>query len=91
MTIKGSKQRLLIGDVLLKGEAVILVLLLEAWLPACSGHAGHGAGHALCTLQAFAHHNDGKEGRTMCFVWQITAGEVSSEAFADIKSASVLG
>ena len=52
MTVKGSKQGLLIGDVLLKGKAVVLVLLLEAWLSACSGHAGHGAGHALCTLQA---------------------------------------
>lgn len=36
MTIEGAKQGLLIGDVLLKGEAVVLILLLEAWLPTSS-------------------------------------------------------
>lgn len=50
MTIKGTKEGLLIGDVLLKGEAVVLVLLLEARLPTCSGHAGHGARHPCRTL-----------------------------------------
>lgn len=50
MTIEGTEEGLLIGDVLLKGKAVVLVLLLEARLPACSGHAGHGARHPCCTL-----------------------------------------
>ena len=36
MTIEGAKQGLLIGDVLFKGEAVVLVLLLEARLPTSS-------------------------------------------------------
>ena len=35
MTIKGAKEGLLVGDVLLKGKAVILVLLLEARLAPC--------------------------------------------------------
>lgn len=35
MTIKGAKKGLLVGDVLLKGKAVILVLLLEARLAPC--------------------------------------------------------
>ncbi len=50
MTIKGTEEGLLIGDVLLKGKAVVLVLLLEARLPACSGHAGHCARHPCRTL-----------------------------------------
>ena len=55
MTIKGAKQGLLIGDVLLKGEAVVLVLLLEARLPASSGHACHGACDSCCTLHTHTH------------------------------------
>jgi len=50
MTIKGTEEGLLIGDVLLKGKAVVLVLLLEARLPARPGHAGHCACHPCCTL-----------------------------------------
>ena len=50
MAVKGAKKGLLIGDVLLKGKAVVLVLLLEAGLPASSGHACHGACHSCCAL-----------------------------------------
>ena len=50
MTVEGAKEGLLIGDVLLKGKAVVLVLLLEAGLPASPRHASHGARHACCTL-----------------------------------------
>lgn len=50
MTIKGTEEGLLIGDVLLKGKAVVLVLLLEARLATCSGHAGHCACHPCRTL-----------------------------------------
>lgn len=50
MTIKGTEEGLLVGDVLLKGKAVVLVLLLEARLPSCSGHAGHCARHPCRTL-----------------------------------------
>lgn len=53
MAVKGTKQGLLIGDVLLKGKTVVLVLLLEAWLTARPRHAGHGAAHACRALQAY--------------------------------------
>lgn len=50
MTIKGAKQGLLVGDVLLKGKAVVLVLLLETRLPPSTRHACHGACDSCGTL-----------------------------------------
>ena len=55
MTIEGAKQGLLIGDVLLKGKAVVLVLFLEAGLPTSPRHTCHGACYPCCTLQKYTY------------------------------------
>jgi hypothetical protein len=49
VSVHGPKQRLLLSDVLLKGKAVVLVGLLEAWLAARARHAAHV--HAQSALQ----------------------------------------
>lgn len=44
MTIKSTKKGLPGSYIFFKGKAIVLVLLLVAWLPPSSGHAGQLTG-----------------------------------------------